>query len=60
MVAGARNYVYYASIMLNAFNPHYAQNYASIANQCKPNGMALILKVVLLEYDTYLYTYIRT
>ena len=30
MAVCARNFVYYASIMLNAFNVHYAQNYAGI------------------------------
>ena len=34
----ARNFAYCASIMLNAFNTHYAQNYAGIIGACKPNN----------------------
>ena len=29
-IRDGRNFTYYASIMLNAFNAHYAQNYAGI------------------------------
>ena len=37
MAVCASNFAYYASIMLNAFNAHYAKNYASIYTQRKPN-----------------------